>query len=140
MPFAGDTKLMVQVNFSAGELVTMGATIDTSGNIILFTNQPIEERVLVSGGYNGEVGSTTSAVRYKYTFSVADWQGDAGDYSITIQAAELPFGGLRDIIVQRYDSSGNGVNIGSSITPEDNVIMHSTNSFDDKLLMIKIGF
>jgi hypothetical protein len=74
MPFAGDSKLLIQVNASAGELVTMSATIDYFRNITLTANQPIGGRVLLYEGYNGWMSNASnraSTGRYKYTFSSA---------------------------------------------------------------------
>jgi hypothetical protein len=62
MSFGGDSKLIVQITTSSGEVVAMGTTIDASGDIILSVNQPIHGMTFIFGGGSGRAVTVTVTV------------------------------------------------------------------------------
>lgn len=68
-------------------------------------------------------------------FLTTDWVFDDPNYTLTIDASSLPFGGSQDLLLQVSDSTGNIVNINSTINSDGDVILTSNATFDGKLLI-----
>lgn len=68
-------------------------------------------------------------------FLTTDWVFDDPNYTLTIDASSLPFGGSQDLLLQVSDSDGNIININSAINAEGDIILTSNATFDGKLLI-----
>lgn len=81
-------------------------------------------------------GSPAWAPNINYVdFLTTDWVVDGANFSLTIAASALPFGGSRDLLLQVSDASGNLVNINSAINESGDIILTSNSTFDGKLLV-----
>lgn len=68
-------------------------------------------------------------------FLTTDWVFDDPNYTLTIDASSLPFGGSQDLLLQVSDSTGNIVNVNSTINSDGDIILTSNATFDGKLLI-----